>query len=160
MPSATLTVMIANVVKTIAMIGPTVRLPKMMAVISAQIRPGVVTPMVTASRKNPLRKRFCIRTPTPTPDDEGDGETDRDARQRRGERPRYLAGRPQFPEGFEHRRRARQQGLVHEPAGGQLPDAEEEDVAGDPPAPPGDAVLTLGRTNEVLLARALHGHRW
>ena len=49
------------------MIGPTVRLPKMMAVISAQIRPGVVTPMVTASRKNPLRKRFCIRMPTPTP---------------------------------------------------------------------------------------------
>ena len=67
MPSETLTVMIAKVVKTIAMIGPTVRLPKMMAVISAQIRPGVVTPMVTASRKKPLRKRFCIRTPTPTP---------------------------------------------------------------------------------------------
>lgn len=59
--------MMANVVSTIAMIGPAVRLPKMMAVSSAQIRPGVVTPMVTASRKNPLRKRFCIRMPTPMP---------------------------------------------------------------------------------------------
>ncbi len=67
MPSDTLTVMIANVVNTIARIGPAYRLPKMMAVISAQIRPGVVTPMVTASRKNPFRNRFCIRMPIPIP---------------------------------------------------------------------------------------------
>ena len=47
--------------------GPASRLPKMIAVIRAQIRPGVVTPMVTASLKKPLSHRFCISMPTSTP---------------------------------------------------------------------------------------------
>ena len=99
-PSETLTVMIAKVVKTIAMIGPTARLPKMIAVISAQIRPGVVTPMVTASRKKPVEEAVLHqRRPRRRPQ-EGEGEPDRDPGQRRGERSRHLTGRPQLSQMF------------------------------------------------------------
>ena len=66
-PSATFTLMRANVVRTIAISGPHGRLPKMIAVMRAQMRPGVVTPTVTASRKKPLSQRFCMRMPIAVP---------------------------------------------------------------------------------------------